>query len=177
MMPKTMTATIASITIRSIFFFLSTDLDAVGFFLASARLCSRFLIPIASLWTPAIEFASHRKNAPFEQGALYALVPMAGLEPARYRYQRILSPSRLPIPSHRLDDYYNTFVIICQSLCCVFYSFFCNSFNLTNDFLRILRKIDMVLQSYAGKFAKPAENYLHFAEFAKCTLQLLANVL
>ena len=30
------------------------------------------------------------------------LVPMAGVEPARYCYQRILSPSRLPIPSHRL---------------------------------------------------------------------------
>ena len=29
-------------------------------------------------------------------------VPMAGVEPARYCYQRILSPSRLPIPSHRL---------------------------------------------------------------------------
>ena len=30
-----------------------------------------------------------------------ALVPVAGLEPARYRYQRILSPSRLPISPHR----------------------------------------------------------------------------
>ena len=29
------------------------------------------------------------------------LVPVVGLEPTRYRYQRILSPSRLPIPSHR----------------------------------------------------------------------------
>ena len=29
------------------------------------------------------------------------LVPVAGVEPARYCYQRILSPSRLPIPSHR----------------------------------------------------------------------------
>ena len=29
------------------------------------------------------------------------LVPVAGLEPARCRHQRILSPSRLPIPSHR----------------------------------------------------------------------------
>ena len=29
------------------------------------------------------------------------MVPMAGVEPARYCYQRILSPSRLPIPSHR----------------------------------------------------------------------------
>ena len=28
-------------------------------------------------------------------------VPMAGVEPARYRYHRILSPARLPIPSHR----------------------------------------------------------------------------
>ena len=34
--------------------------------------------------------------------ALLFLVPMAGVEPARYCYQRILSPSRLPIPSHRL---------------------------------------------------------------------------
>ena len=33
---------------------------------------------------------------------LLFLVPMAGVEPARYCYQRILSPSRLPIPSHRL---------------------------------------------------------------------------
>ena len=29
------------------------------------------------------------------------MVPVVGLEPTRYRYQRILSPSRLPIPSHR----------------------------------------------------------------------------
>ena len=33
--------------------------------------------------------------------ASVTLVPVAGLEPARYRYQWILSPSRLPIPSHR----------------------------------------------------------------------------
>ena len=30
-----------------------------------------------------------------------SLVPVAGLEPARYRYRWILSPLRLPIPSHR----------------------------------------------------------------------------
>ncbi len=29
------------------------------------------------------------------------MVPVVGLEPTRYCYQRILSPSRLPIPSHR----------------------------------------------------------------------------
>ena len=33
-----------------------------------------------------------------------SLVPVVGLEPTRYRYQRILSPSRLPIPSHRLRE-------------------------------------------------------------------------
>ncbi len=36
------------------------------------------------------------------------LVPVVGLEPTRYRYQRILSPSRLPIPSHRLISFYYT---------------------------------------------------------------------
>ena len=29
------------------------------------------------------------------------LMPVAGVEPARYRYHWILSPARLPIPSHR----------------------------------------------------------------------------
>ena len=31
----------------------------------------------------------------------FCLVPVAGLEPARYCYQWILSPPRLPIPTHR----------------------------------------------------------------------------
>ena len=29
-------------------------------------------------------------------------MPVTGVEPVRYRYHRILSPARLPIPSHRL---------------------------------------------------------------------------
>lgn len=29
------------------------------------------------------------------------LVPVTGVEPVRYHYHRILSPARLPIPSHR----------------------------------------------------------------------------
>ena len=29
------------------------------------------------------------------------MVPVVGVEPTRYRYHRILSPARLPIPSHR----------------------------------------------------------------------------
>ena len=32
------------------------------------------------------------------------MVPVAGLEPARYRYRWILSPLRLPIPSHRQNS-------------------------------------------------------------------------
>ena len=30
-----------------------------------------------------------------------SLVPVTGVEPVRYHYHRILSPARLPIPSHR----------------------------------------------------------------------------
>ena len=41
----------------------------------------------------------HRKT---EQSVLCSdVVPLAGVEPARYRYRRILSPLRLPIPSQR----------------------------------------------------------------------------
>ena len=29
------------------------------------------------------------------------MVPVVGLEPTRHRWQRILSPPRLPIPTHR----------------------------------------------------------------------------
>ncbi len=43
---------------------------------------------------------NHKNNAP--RGCVIFLVPAAGVEPARYCYQRILSPSRLPIPSRRL---------------------------------------------------------------------------
>ena len=39
-----------------------------------------------------------RKKRP--QGALF-LVPLIGVEPIRYRYHRILSPARLPIPPQR----------------------------------------------------------------------------
>ena len=42
-----------------------------------------------------------RKSDKWLNKAIYRLVPVMGVEPTRYRYQRILSPSRLPIPSHR----------------------------------------------------------------------------
>ena len=53
--------------------------------------------------------SSHlRKNTAFSCGVFavhlfyqHILVPVAGLEPARHRWQWILSPPRLPIPTHR----------------------------------------------------------------------------
>ena len=57
---------------------------------AQKLLCSGTII--YSLFT--IHSSLRRCKAPF-------LVPAAGVEPARYRYHRILSPARLPIPSRR----------------------------------------------------------------------------
>ena len=37
------------------------------------------------------------------------MVPVAGVEPARYRYHWILSPARLPIPSHRRIGRYSLY--------------------------------------------------------------------
>lgn len=34
------------------------------------------------------------------------VVPVTGVEPVRYRYHWILSPARLPIPSHRHGNLY-----------------------------------------------------------------------
>ena len=44
-----------------------------------------------------------------------AMVPKAGLEPARYRYQRILSPSRLPFHHFGMNKkYYSIFFQKCK---------------------------------------------------------------
>ena len=56
--------------------------------------------------TPKLRFgfsAAHRrhKKKTTKTVVLFFMVPVAGLEPARYRYRWILSPLRLPIPSHR----------------------------------------------------------------------------
>ena len=49
-----------------------------------------------------IGFACQRhKNMGYPNGVSHILVPVAGLEPARCRQRWILSPLRLPIPSHR----------------------------------------------------------------------------
>ena len=45
-------------------------------------------------------FCRRQKKTSEQSGLCSDVVPKVGLEPTRYRYQRILSPSRLPIPSH-----------------------------------------------------------------------------
>ena len=40
-------------------------------------------------------------NRPRLYCRISCMVPMVGFEPTRYCYQRILNPSRLPVPSHR----------------------------------------------------------------------------
>ena len=55
----------------------------------SSRMSARWVV----LWNKK---ARRKRYVAYDE-----LVPVVGLEPTRYRYQRILSPSRLPIPSHR----------------------------------------------------------------------------
>ncbi len=66
------------------------------------RLCSTAIVhPCTTRKLRVLPPAAPKNSTPLASGVLF-LVPMAGVEPARYCYQRILSPSRLPIPSHRL---------------------------------------------------------------------------
>ena len=66
-------------------------------------------------WADDIPLLSQRIKIRQSEDCLI-LVPVAGVEPARYRYQRILSPPRLPIPTHRrayqLQELYNISVIL-----------------------------------------------------------------
>ena len=50
--------------------------------------------------SPPVRVLQH-KNMGYPVGVSHILVPVAGLEPARCRQRWILSPLRLPIPSHR----------------------------------------------------------------------------
>ena len=50
-------------------------------------------------WT--LTRCSRKKEKTLEKSRVF-LLPVAGVEPARCYHQRILSPSRLPIPTHRL---------------------------------------------------------------------------
>ena len=58
-----------------------------------------------------------KKNRSKRYKACSDVVPVAGLEPARCRHRWILSPLRLPIPSHRhkVLYYYIRFIHKCQA--------------------------------------------------------------
>ena len=62
--------------------------------------CECFRRAVGSLKGGAALWAAEPKTEGHPFGCPSVLVPVVGLEPTRYRYQRILSPSRLPIPSH-----------------------------------------------------------------------------
>ena len=68
---------------------------------------------------PAIN-ASEKAKEKAELGTRIAsrlsLVPVVGLEPTRCCHQRILSPSRLPIPSHR---HINRVLIVFHAPVCI----------------------------------------------------------
>ncbi len=48
--------------------------------------------------------ASHKVLSIFTKSVKQTVVPRAGFEPARAEAQRILSPSRLPVPPPRLSE-------------------------------------------------------------------------
>ena len=66
------------------------------------RLCSTAIVHPCTTRKLRVLAPAAPKIIPRLLSGVLFLVPMAGVEPARYCYQRILSPSRLPIPSHRL---------------------------------------------------------------------------
>ena len=70
----------------------------------------------------------HRQKGHALASMPFFLVPVVGLEPTRCRHQRILSPSRLPIPSHRPIQlkriYCITFASKSQALILCFFLFF-----------------------------------------------------
>ncbi len=70
-------------------------------FFGMSRWFFRFFVCVNSRFTYATIVRTKKADPRFCRGLLFWLVPVAGLEPARYRYRWILSPLRLPIPSHR----------------------------------------------------------------------------
>ena len=62
------------------------------------------------------------KHQPLYQKPVLNMVPKAGLEPARYRYQRILSPSRLPF--HHFGKYGEYVTTFCEKKQGTAFSFF-----------------------------------------------------
>ena len=62
--------------------------------------CWRILPPVPDAATPFRPPIRYRQKEKDPEGS-FSILPVAGVEPARYRYQRILSPPRLPIPTHR----------------------------------------------------------------------------
>ena len=80
--------------LRNMIYDKSYDIFAAGCDIMSVPIIYRRYISPVLKRTDIIE-----KKRP--HGTLFFLVPVAGVEPARVLAQRILSPPRLPIPTHR----------------------------------------------------------------------------
>lgn len=74
--------------------------------------CARF--SRAALFAPR----DHAKKDPKKLCAFWGFisVPVVGVEPTRCHHQRILSPSRLPIPTHRLICCLYSILQACQKI-------------------------------------------------------------
>ena len=79
------------------------------------------------------------------------MVPVAGLEPARHRWRWILSPLRLPIPSHRRMEL-NHYTVYCSKMQVfftrIFMYLFANPINHPNN--RPAAHVSTAIQQYVA---------------------------
>ena len=94
------------------------------------------------------------------------MVPVAGVEPARYRYHWILSPARLPIPSHRpVNMYYSRQVKEIQVFFAIIATFYLRATvrkSTNRDPAAHIPSTGVRLHIYSASANNLCENYLHF---------------
>ena len=91
---QTIAVNVICLSFACLFLFPTSTIVSCGGPYANSR-----RTPTQSVGVLATGHRNHKKRQPFWLS--FFMVPVAGLEPARYRYRWILSPLRLPIPSHR----------------------------------------------------------------------------
>ena len=92
---QTIAVNVICLSFACLFLFPTSTIVSCGGPYANSR-----RTPTQSVGVLATGHRRHKKKTT-KTVVLFFMVPVAGLEPARYRYRWILSPLRLPIPSHR----------------------------------------------------------------------------
>ena len=92
---QTIAVNVICLSFACLFLFPTSTIVSCGGPYANSR-----RTPTQSVGGLATGHRRHKKKTT-KTVVLFFMVPVAGLEPARYRYRWILSPLRLPIPSHR----------------------------------------------------------------------------